>query len=150
MLETIKVLLEELDTDRRHMPPTTLYNEGWFLRLILYLFSKYHVNGHPLYIIPGAKWYSEGLLPSPFLPVYWGDELAESYTHADGVIGNIAVGKAGRGDIFLIEPFEQFIVLEAKLFSKLAGGILKMPGYNQAARNITCMAEVVKRSGCSI
>ena len=84
------------------------------------------------------------------MPVYQGDILAEVYTHADGVIGHIAVGKAGRGDIFLIEPFEQFIVLEAKLFSKLAGGILKVPGFDQAARNVACMAEVVKRSNCSI
>ena len=84
------------------------------------------------------------------MPVYQGDILAEAYTHADGVIGHIAVGKAGRGDIFLIEPFEQFIVLEAKLFSKLSGGILKVPGFDQVARNVACMAEVVKRSGCSV
>ena len=150
MLETIKVLLEELDTDKKHMPPTTLYNRGWLLRLVLYLFSKHHITGHSLTFIPGAEWYSEGQLASTFLPVYQGDELAESYTHADGVTGHIAVGKAGRGDIFLIEPFEQFIVLEAKLFDPLAGGIKRAPEFDQVARNVACMAEVVKRSGCSV
>jgi len=150
LLDEIKELLGELDTEKKHMPPTILYNEGWLLRVVLWCLSQYQIRDAPFYFCDMADWYSEGLLASPFLPVYKRDILAESYTHADGVIGNIAVGKAGRGDIFLVEPFEQFIVLEAKLFSKLAGGILKVPGYNQAARNIACMAEVVKRSGCSI
>ena len=150
MLEIVMSLLKELENEKPHMPPTTLYNEGWLLRVILHWFYQNQVSGHPLYFLPGAEWHSEGLLSSKFLPAYLGDELAESYTHADGVIGNIAVGGKGRGDIILVEPFEQFLVLEAKLFSKLAGGTSKVPGYDQAARNIACMAEVVKRSGCSI
>ncbi|OPL10285.1 MAG: hypothetical protein AVO34_11380 [Firmicutes bacterium ML8_F2] len=98
----------------------------------------------------GAEWYSEGLLTSRFLPMYQGDELAESHTRADGIIGNISLGKTGKSDVFLIKPFKQFIVLEAKLFSKLSRGTTRMPGYNQAARNIACMANVVAQSSCSI
>jgi len=150
MLEIIKVLLEELDSDKKHMPPTILYNEGWLLRVILWYLSQYQIKDLPFSFCNGADWYSEGLLRSPFLPVYRGDELAESYTHADGIIGNIAVGGVGQSDIRLIDPYEQFIVLEAKLYSRLSGGTTRAPGYNQAARNIACMAEVVKRSGCSI
>ncbi|MEW5920984.1 MAG: hypothetical protein AB1796_08595 [Bacillota bacterium] len=60
------------------------------------------------------------------------------------------MGKTGRGDVFLVEPFVQFIVLEAKLFSKFSGGTTRAPGFNQAARNIACMANVAARSSCSI
>lgn len=35
-------------------------------------------------VAPGARWYSEALLPSPFR----GDSLAESHTHADGVVAD--------------------------------------------------------------
>lgn len=149
MLETIMLLIEEMQTEKRHMPPTTFYNEGWLLRLIMHWFSQNQIAGHLLSFRSGAEWYSEGLLSSQFLPVYKGDRLAESYTHADGIIGNIAVGERGKGDIFLKEPFEQFLVIEAKLFSKFSRGATNAPGYNQAARNIACMASLVERSSCS-
>jgi len=89
MLEIIKLLLEELDSDNNHMPPTVLYNEGWLLRLIIWWFSQNRKRDFPLTFCSGAEWYSERLLTTPFLPVYQGDKLAESYTHADGIIGSI-------------------------------------------------------------
>ena len=83
MLETIRALLEKLDSDKRNMPPTELYSEGWLLRVILHWFYKNQVSGHLLSFLPGADWYSEDLLDSKYLPAYRGDELAESYIHAD-------------------------------------------------------------------
>jgi hypothetical protein len=150
MLNTIMLLLEKLESEKPNMPPTVLYNEGWLLRVVLQWFFQNQVADHPFSFKTGAGWFSEGLLSSPFLAARRGDPLAESYTHADGVIGNIAVGGAGKGDICLIEPFEQFVVLEAKLFSKLAGGTTRVAGYNQAARNVACMAKVIELSGASI
>jgi len=134
MLETIKLLLEELDSDNNHMPPTVLYNEGWLLKLILWWVSQNQIKDSPLSFCDGADWYSEGLLATPFLPVYRGDKLAESYTHADGIIGNIAVGGVGRTDIRLIDPCEQFVVLEAKLFSRLSGSTTRVPGYKPGCK----------------
>ncbi len=150
MLEVVWALLKDLDTGKKRMPPTLLYNEGWLLRIVMHWFSQNQVTGHPLSFQPGAEWYSEGMLSSQFLPVYRGDELAESYTHADGIVGNISVGQAGKGDVFLAEPFEQFLVLEAKLFSKLSAGTKNAAGYDQAARGVACMADVISRSGCSL
>ncbi len=150
MLDIISALLNNLETGKGHMPPSILYNEGWLLRVILYWFSKNKAIEHPLAFQPGTDWFSEGLLSSKFLPQYRGDELAESYTHADGIIGNIAVGKAGKGDVFLVEPFKQFIVLEAKLFSKLSSGTTRIPGYNQVARSIACMASVLSNCRCPV
>ena len=150
MLNTIMLLLEQLEAKKPNMPPTILYNEGWLLRVVMHWFFQNQVADHPFSFKSGADWFSEGLLSTPFLAARRGDPLAESYTHADGVIGNIAVGGAGKGDICLVEPFEQFVVLEAKLFSKLAGGTMRVAGYNQAARNVACMAKVIELSGASI
>ena len=41
------------------------------------------------------NWYSEVLLPSPFLSRTRKDEHSESWTHAGGVVGKFTVGKAG-------------------------------------------------------
>lgn len=148
MLEIILAMCKNLERGEGRMPPTILYNEDWLLRGILYWFFQNQAAGHPLSFQPGANWYSEGCLTSIFLPHYHKDELAERYTRADGVIGNIAVGKAGKYDVFLVDPFKQFVVLEAKLFSKLAGGTPRIPGYNQVARSIVCMASVLWEARC--
>lgn len=150
MLDIISALFNDLDTGKGHMPPSILYNEGWLLRVILYWFSKNLTIEHPLAFQPGADWYSEGLLSSQFFPQYRGDELAETYTHADGIIGNIGVGKEGKADVFLVEPFKQFAVLEAKLCSKLSGDTTRIPGYNQVARTVACMASVISNSRCPV
>ena len=150
MLNTIMLLLENLVSEKPNMPPTILYNEGWLLRVVMQWFFQNQVAGHPFSFKTGAGWFSEGLLRSPFPAARRGDPLAESYTHADGVIGNIAVGGAGKVDISLVEPFDQFVVLEAKLFSELAGGTTRAAGYNQAARNVACMAKIIEFSEASI
>ncbi len=49
-----------------------------------------------------ATWISEALLPSSFLPRFRSDLLAESRTHADGIIGHIAIGKHGKADVELL------------------------------------------------
>ncbi len=107
MLDTIMVLLKELEDGKPHMPPTMLFNEGWLLRVILHWFSQNNVSDRPLSFSPGAVWFSEGLLASQFLPVRRGDELAELYTHADGIIGNIEAGGRGKADIQLVAPGSQ-------------------------------------------
>jgi len=85
-------------------------------------------------------------LPSRFLPRDRGDPLAESHTHADGVVGQIAVGQAGLTDLQLAPQATQLVVLEAKLGSKLSAGTKNAPGYDQAARTVACMAEVLRRA----
>ncbi len=129
------------------MPPTELYNEGWLLRLVLDWSS-----GHPgvldaLDVPEGTCWYSEALLPSPFLPRTRGDRLAESYTHADGAVGHFTIGGSGAGDLVLSSQATHFVILEAKLGSRLSSGTSNAPGYDQAARNVACMAQVLALAG---
>lgn len=129
------------------LPPTLLFNEGWMLRIVLDWFSSQPNLKHDLAFAKGAVWYTEGLLPSRFLPRFRGDRLAESYTHADGVIGHISIGRSGDGDVSLADRAKQLIVVEAKMFSRLARGVTHAPEYNQAARNVACMAEVLRLKG---
>ncbi len=36
------------------------------------------------------------------------------------------------------------------MFSNLSAGVKNAPEYNQAARNVACMAEVISRSGLQV
>jgi hypothetical protein len=135
-------ILLEAGSEAGHLPPTALYNEGWLLRLVLDWFARQPPSDHPLSFLPGARWYSEALLGSPFRPRHRGDRLAESWTHADGVVGHFFV-RQGRGDIALETEARQFTVVEAKLFSPLSAGTKNAEGYNQAARNVACMAHLL-------
>ena len=126
--------------------PTELYNEGWLLRLVLDWSSTHATAPHPFVFAPGARWFSEALLFSQFLPRFRGDQLSESWTHADGVVGHFSVGSSGRGDLVLDPGAAQFVVVEAKLFSPLSAGTKNASGFDQAARNVACMAEVLRQA----
>ena len=146
VLDRIVSMLRSCDSAAPLFPPTELFGEGWLLRLFLDLFSTHRVDNHPLSFSQRARWFSEALLPSAFLPRYRGDPLAESWTHADGVIGHFHIGHVGRADLSLSHDASQFIVLEAKMFSKLSSGVTHARYFDQAARTVACMAEVLRRA----
>ncbi len=146
MFSQIINMLRTCDTDHGVLPPTEVYNEGWMLRLILDWFSRQPTSNHQLSFEKDARWYSEILLPSQFLPRYQKDPNSEAYTHADGVIGHFQIGKTGQAELTLETDAQQFIVVEAKMFSGLSKVTTHAPTYNQAARNVACMAELVRRA----
>ncbi len=148
-LDTINSILMRCTTDMSSLPPTGLYNEGWMLRLLLEWFSQQPASGHPLSFTEGSRWYSEALIPSAFLPRNRGDKFAETWTHADGVIGHFEIGKNRDTDLTLLPEAATLKVLEAKMLSKLSKGIKNASYYNQAARNIACIAEILRRAGKS-
>lgn len=149
ILERIKDILRDCDTNLSNMPATLLYNEGWMLRLILDRFASIDLTNisHPLAIPRGSKWYTESLLPSAFLAERQGDPRAESWTHADGVIGHFVIGHGAKSDLTLLKNAKHFVVTEAKMFSKLSPGVTHAKYFNQAARNVACIAEVLGRAG---
>jgi hypothetical protein len=140
-------MLSLANAEGRKFPATVLYNEGWLLRLVLDWFSGCRVSGHGLAFASGARWFSEALLPSQFLASRRADSLAEGYTHADGVFGHIKIGRGALADTTLATNACQFVVTEAKLFSPLSSGVTNARGYDQATRNVACMAHVVSQSG---
>lgn len=123
--------------------PTLLYNEGWMLRLVLQLLNNGEINCSKVPFPNQFKWYSEVLLRSPFLPRHKGDTLAESHTHADGVVGKFNIRRNTKGGIFLDKDCDFFYIIEAKMFSKLSKGTTYASDYNQAARNIACLAQLI-------
>lgn len=139
-------ILLSVGDERSPLRPTELYNEGWMLRLILDWAERHADDSHPLHFLPQARWCSEGLLASQFLPRFRGDPLAETWTHADGVVGHFVVGNSGRGDIALTADATQFLVIEAKLNSPLSARTRNAPDFDQAARNVSCVAEVLRRA----
>jgi hypothetical protein len=126
--------------------PTELYNEGWMLRLLLDWSARYAIPSHPFFFLPGARWCSEALLHSQFLPRFRGDPLSESWTHADGVIGHFAIGSSGRGDLALDPEALQLVVVEAKLYSPLSARTKNAGAFDQAARSVACLAELLRRA----
>ncbi|MFZ4440807.1 MAG: hypothetical protein ACOYOS_20510 [Syntrophales bacterium] len=144
-LNTINLILERCESNTSSIPPTVLYNEGWMLRLMLEWFSNHPAFGHPLAFTEGSRWYSEALIPSAFSARK--NKFAETWTHADGVIGHFDIGTFAKGDLTLNPGASHLVVLEAKMFSKLSGGITNAGYFNQAARYVACIAEVLKQAG---
>lgn len=147
MIEMITNILNRCGTADSVLPPTELYNEGWMLRLVLDWFDRNREFTHSLSFAPDARWYSEALLPSRFLPQTRGDTRAESFTHADGIIGHFSISPGLRGDASILPGVKQFIVTEAKLGSSLSKGTTNAPTYDQAARNVACIAHMLANSG---
>ena len=147
-LKSFLKLLPNIDHDIPNFPPTILYNEGWLLRMVVDWYSKSGITDHPLSFPKDGYWFSEARLPSAFLARFKGDPLAESHTNADGVIGHFTIGSKGKTDLELIPDATHFVVHEAKLYSGLSKWVTNAKYYDQAARNVACMAEVLKRGDC--
>jgi hypothetical protein len=145
-LREVQRILESVSTEEACIPGTLLYNEGWLLRLVLAAGSN-GTDCLPFRFEPTARWFSEALLYSAFLPRFRGDPLAESLTHADGVVGQFLFGPATKAGLGLEPECSQFVVCEAKVFSGLSSGTKRAPAFDQAARNVGCMAETLRRAG---
>lgn len=129
------------------LPPTTLFNEGWMLRLILDWAAHHRSSLRALSFADGSRWYLEALLPSRFRPRRRGDPAGEGFTHADGVIGHFQLRPGGRGDIELLPGARQLTVVEAKMASGLSVGTKRAPAFDQAARNVACVANLLSIAG---
>lgn len=145
--ESIKDMLEACETGQPVFPPSVLFNEGWLLRIILDWFAHHGGDRYPLSPKPGARWFSEPWLPSAFLPRYRGDRLAEARSHADGVLGHFSIGDPGTAGLTLQADASQLVVIEAKLFARLSTGVKNAPYFDQAARSVACIAEILRRAG---
>ena len=145
-LKSFLNLLPNINQETPNFPPTLLFNEGWLLRLVVDWFSTSGITGHPLSFPKDSHWFSEARLPSAFLPRFKGDPIAESHTNADGVIGHFTIGSTGKTDLALNQDASHLVILEAKLYSGLSKGVTYAPYFDQAARTVACIAEVLRRA----
>jgi hypothetical protein len=144
--ERVAQLLMRCGQSDSILPPTALFNEGWMLRLVLDWAAHHRAGIAALRFEEGSTWYSEALLASRFRPRQRGDAAGEGFTHADGIIGHFRVRPGGRGDIELLNGARQLTVVEAKMASGLSAGTTHAPDFNQAARNVACIAYLVSRA----
>jgi hypothetical protein len=145
----INSLIESAASDTPSFPRTDIFNETWLVRLIVDWFANNNATNFPLTFAPNACWFSEALLPSAFLARTRGDSLAESWTHADAIIGHFNIGTTGKADCTLTPNANQFVVIEAKIFSPLSPNVKNADYYDQCARNVACVAETLCRAGHS-
>lgn len=145
--ERVAELLTRCGRTDAVLPATALFNEGWMLRLVLDWASRHPSAIPELTFEASSRWYSEALLPSRFRPRRRGDTAGEGFTHADGVIGHFRLRPGGRGDIELLPGAGQLVVVEAKMASGLSAGTTRAPDFNQAARNVACIVQLVSISG---
>ena len=83
-----------------------------------------------------------------FLARSRGDKLAEGWTNSDGVIGHITVGsETSKANVGIQEEATQLLIIEAKVFSKLSSGVANAKYFDQAARSVACLAELIRDSG---
>lgn len=143
--KTISAILGSIESDAPCVQGTLLYNEGWMLRLVL-ASAAAGIDCLPFRCEPQSRWYSEAWLRSAFLPRFRGDRLAESMTHADGVVGHFNFDPLTKSGLRLLDNATQFVVCEAKLGSSLSAGTRNASQFDQAARNVACMAETLRRA----
>jgi len=127
--------------------PTEIYNEGWITRLLVYQSIKEKkVIYNSINFKKIKNWTSEGLIPSPFIDV---TDEREGYTHADIALGDFEIDYDKRAQIKVCKNASIFGIFEAKMGSNLSQGTTHAQKYNQASRNIACIAENVINNKCS-
>ena len=146
-MDLISQLISSFDPASPNFRPTELYNESWLIKLVLHQAASINDQDYLLSFLPESTWFSEGLLPTAFKERFRGDKLSESRTNADGVIGQILIGQKAKADLDLDIRANQFTVVEAKVGAPLSRGTINAKYFDQAARNVACMAEVIARAG---
>lgn len=129
------------DSAKANVNPTEIYNEGWMTRLLVYYSVKEEIEFKGINF-KNMHWTSEALISSPFV----GGEVKEreGYTHADIMLGNFKVDYKTRGEITVDDNAKNFGIIEAKMGSPLSKRTTNAPNYNQASRNVTCIADNTK------
>ena len=62
------------------------------------------------------------------------------------MIGHLNIGRRGATDLSLRPDATRFAVIEAKIYGKLSPGVRNAPFFDQAARSVACIAEILRRA----
>ena len=154
--DAVKAMEKCCGDDGTPIARSEVYNETWLLRMVLSCIHDYRgsFNGckekirDTLLRIKDAvcvRWISEGGL-QPTLK-------KEGTTWTDAIVGSVRIyddidneidSETKRGILLNCNDKRVgVVVIEAKVGSKLSEGTRNYPDYNQAARNIACLAKLV-------
>ncbi len=136
-MNSIIKLISSLSDDQPRMNPTEIYNEGWMTRLLVHYSVQENLTIQDIRFGDLKNWTSEGLISSPFV---FANKYREGYTHADMTLGDFTINYEERGEININPEADVFGIIEAKMGSPLSSGTKNAPNYNQASRNIACIA----------
>jgi len=140
-MNSILQIIKSINLSNPNINPTEIYNEGWMTRLFVYFSIQDKLTIKNIDFSEIKNWCSEAVISSPFQPRMRGDKLGEGFTHADMTIGDFKVDFNTSGEIILDKSAEKFGIIEAKMGSNLSQGTKNAPNYNQASRNLACIAE---------
>lgn len=140
-------VINSIDSNFPKVNPTVIYNEGWMTRILVNQSIKEKTILKGLDFGRIANWTSEALISSPFISA---DKSREGYTHADIALGDFKVNYESRGEILILDNAKIFGIIEAKMSSSLSRGTKNAVNYNQASRNLVCMASLTYNKDCDI
>jgi len=150
-METVELLNElykKLSPSK--INPTVIFNEGWMTRLLVIESMRIGIVIDDIDFRNLAKkeWSSEALISSPFVGI---DKNPEGYTHADIILGDFKIDYLNRGEITVKDDAQILGIIEAKMGSNLSQDTSNAKDYNQASRNICCLAHnTINFSTCDI
>lgn len=127
------------------LKPSDFFCEGWLTALTIAVVKREGLDVPLFKVPPGAHWWCEAGLRSRFKPKKRSDKRGEGVTWVDGVIGHFDCRRK-RG-IEIRRDATHLHVLEAKLNSPLSKKTSNASGYDQAARNVACIAHEVELAG---
>jgi len=81
-------IIQSIDTDTIHLNPTTFYNKGWMIRLLVKKSIEEKKTVGTINFADISNWTSEGLISSPFVSAPFN---REGYTHADIALGDFKI-----------------------------------------------------------
>ena len=140
-MERIKEIINSIESANPNVNPTVIYNEGWMSRLLVLCSQKEKLKLESFDFSAISSWTSEVLISSPFISA---KNYREGYTHADIAIGDFLVDFSNRGEIKINSDAKFFGIIEAKMGSNLSKGTKHATNYNQASRNLVCIAHNTK------
>ncbi len=147
-MQSIIEIIKSIETPQPNVNPTVIYNEGWMTRLLVHQSIKEGLKLGIIEFSAISNWTSEALISSPFIQA---DKFREGYTHADVAIGDFNVDYSKRGEVEIRQDARLFGIIEAKMGSNLSQGTTHVPEYNQASRNLVCIASnTINKPNCNI
>lgn len=130
-------IIQSIENAQPNVNPTVIYNEGWMIRLLVLSSIQEKVKFDSIDFSSIFNWTSESLISSPFINA---KKYREGYTHADIAIGDFKVDYSNRGEIEILTDAKHLGIIEAKMGSNLSQGTTHVLDYNQASRNLVCIA----------
>ncbi len=146
-MKNLLEIIKTLNSNEPNLNPTEIYNEGWMTRLLVYESIKEKIKLKGIDYKKIKYWTSEALISSPFVK---DDKYREGYTHADMALGDFSVDFNTRGQIKILKNAKIFGIMEAKMGSNLSKGTKYFKNYNQASRNLACIAYNTMGTNCEI